>query len=171
MYSLDGELDALLAHEVWHLKRHIFKLRLVCLISDYTFFGNGFLAMFQNFFQIEKEADEFAIKWLKENDRSITALKSLLEQQEEINEIYNLSMEPSLSGSSLNFVMLKDDSYRKKLLTWYDKSSEIKKIWINLKLLYQIYFSEEILSYFHPPITERIRWIQSWDGQNINETN
>ncbi len=156
----EKELEALLAHEVWHIKKHTLWLQFLCLLSDYTFFGNGFLAALQNSFKMEKEADEFAVKWLVhkygDKDTALNTMKTLLERQEEINAIPEL-FEPQVS---LKFSMVKNDSYRNKLLAMYEKSSFWRKLLINLKLLYQLYFGNEIISYFHPPISQRIAWIK-----------
>ncbi|MCK4454609.1 hypothetical protein KAU51_04705 [Candidatus Parcubacteria bacterium] len=169
LYDNEDELDALLAHEIWHIKKHTFLRRLLCVLSDYSLFGNGFLAMFQNSYRIEKEADEFAVRWLIENhqekNKAVSFLRSLLERIEEVNW-KNVFLQPK---DAFNFSMLKEDSYRDGLVKRYDNSSKVERIKINLKLLYQMYFGEEILSYFHPSINQRIAWIQEKYG--THETN
>ena len=62
--------------------------------------------------------------------------------------------------NSVNFALLKKDSYRKRILDSYDTSSKFRKFAMNLKMLYQLYFGNEILSYFHPPLSQRIAWIE-----------
>lgn len=158
--SKEKELDVLLAHEIWHIKKHSLARRILCFISDYSLFGNGFLALLQNSFQIEKEADDFAIKWIarkhKNKDMAIGLLKSLLERIEETAWI-NTNLQ---SSASLNFSMFKQDSYRSDFLKKFNESSKIQKAIINLKLFYQIYFGNEIQSYFHPSTSQRIAWAQ-----------
>ena len=162
--SKEGELDVLLAHEIWHIKKHTLTRRILCFISDYSLFGNGFLALLQNSFQVEKEADDFAIKWIaqkhQDKDTASGLLKSLLERIEETTWINSISQ----SGNSLNFSMFKEDSYRSDFLKKFNNSSKIQKAKINLKLFYQIYFGEEIQSYFHPSISQRIAWAQEKHG-------
>lgn len=163
----DDEMDALLAHEIGHMKQHNFTRRLLCLFSDYSLFGNGFLALLQNSFQMEKEADEFSIQWLSQKysgkKRASDILQSLLERIEEIqwkNKFFTAGV--------LRFSMSRNDDYRRELINVFDNSSMLKKIKINLQLMSQMYFGEEIISYFHPPIIERISWIQK---NEILETN
>lgn len=165
----EDELDVLLAHEVWHIKKHTLARRMLCLLSDYSLFGNGFLALFQNSYRIEKEADAFAVKWVmakyQDAGRAMHSLKSLLERREEINW-RNRMFRP---GSSLSFGMLRNDSYRNDLLKSFDTATRIERLKINLKLLYQMYFGEEILSYFHPSISQRVAWIE--ETYRTNEAN
>lgn len=160
----EDEFDVLLAHEIWHIKKHTLVRRILCFISDYSLFGNGFLAVLQNSYRIEKEADEFAVRWLiknyQEKNKAVSFLRSLLERIEEVNW-KNVFLQPS---DAFNFSMLKEDSYRDGLVKAYDNSSKVERIKINLKLLYQMYFGEEILSYFHPSIDQRIAWIQEKYG-------
>jgi Zn-dependent protease with chaperone function len=167
----DYEIDAFLAHEIWHIKSHTFNRKLICMISDYSLFGNGFLALIQNNFQIEKDADNFAAKWLnhrlKEKERIFRVFKNLLEKQEDITIINKIKKQHSNPGFSLNFREIKNDSYRKKILKIYDTTTKSGKIWMNLKLLYQMYFGEEILSYFHPPASQRLEWLKK--SEAINE--
>lgn len=160
LHEFDGELDALLAHEIGHFKKHTLKRKLLCIFSDYSFFGNGFLAVLQSPFQLEREADRIALKWLKHLNKQVNAFISLLEKQEENNMIHKKYNKHSNEGDSLNFAMLRDDTYRENLLESYDKSSNIKKMWVKLKALYRMYFGREILSYIHPPISQRIAWLQ-----------
>ncbi|HEC66927.1 MAG TPA: hypothetical protein ENI23_16755 [bacterium] len=160
----EDELDILLAHEIWHIKKHTLIRRILCFLSDYSLFGNGFLALLQNSFQIEKEADDFAIKWIvkkhQDKDRAIGLLKSLLESIE-VTNWKNTIFQP---GVSFNFSMFKKDSCRNDFLKIFNKSSRIQKAKINLKLLQQMYFGEEIQSYFHPSNSQRVDWVQEKYG-------
>jgi len=124
------------------------------------------LALLQNSFQIEKDADDFAVKWLIKNhqdkNNSLSSLRSLLERIEEVNW-RNLLLQ---STNFLNFAMFKENSCRNKFIETYFNASKIERIKINLKLLYQMYFGEEIISYFHPSINQRIAWIEEKYGAN-----
>lgn len=164
--SNEDELYTLLAHEIWHIKKHTLTRKILCFFSDYSLFGNGFLSLLQNSFKIEKEADNFAIKWLlkkhQDGDKAITSLKSLLERIEEIH-LKNIFFQAT---NSFNFAMLKDEYSRDAILKKYDSSSKTEKVKINLKILYQIYFGDEIQSYFHPSNSQRIIWAEEKYGRN-----
>ena len=166
LHTAEDELDILLAHEIWHIKKHTLTRKFLCFLSDYSLFGNGFLALLQNSFKVEKKADDFAIMWLtkKYNDknRAIASLKNLLERIEEI-KWKNAFFTPN---NSLNFTMLKEPSYRNEIINKYDKSSRTERIKISLKILYQMYFGTEILSYFHPSNSQRISWVEGKYGTN-----
>jgi len=164
LHDNDDELNALLAHEIWHIKKHTLIRRFLCFLSDYSLFGNGFLALLQNSYKIEKEADDFAVKWLikkhQEKSKAINSLRSLLEKAEEVKWKNALLQ----STNFLNFAMFKENSCRNKFIETYFNASKIERIKINLKLLYQMYFGEEIISYFHPSINQRIAWIEGKYG-------
>lgn len=164
LHANGDELDALLAHEVEHIKKHTFTRRFLCLLSDYSLFGNGFLAVLQNSFQLEKDADDFAVRWLENKhrgkNRALISLRSLLERIEE-SQWKSLLLK---STNDLNFPTVKDDLYRNRFLDAYHDAPIIQKIKINLKLLYQLYFSNEIISYFHPSIDQRIAWVEEKYG-------
>jgi Zn-dependent protease with chaperone function len=156
-----GELEFILAHEIWHIKRHNFKLKALCTFSDYTLFGNGFLSVLQNSFKIEQDADDFAIKWLLKNNMEKDAFKTLIEKQEEKELVLKISRKTSNMQNALSFASLRDDTNRRRLLAVHNEASALGKLWIDLKLLYQIYFGEEILVYFHPLNSQRIARIQN----------
>ncbi|MFH2059397.1 MAG: hypothetical protein ABIJ59_10915 [Pseudomonadota bacterium] len=160
----DDEFDVLIAHEIWHIKKHTLPRRILCFFSDYSLFGNGFLALLQNSFQIEREADNFAIKWIvkkhQNKNMAIGLLKSLLERIEETNWKNTIFQ----ASSSFNFAMFKENSCRSGILKLFNESSKIQRMKINLKLFFQIYFGKEIQSYFHPSISQRIVWTQEKYG-------
>jgi len=167
--DIEEELEILIAHELWHIKKHTLKRKILCFLSDYSLFGNGFLALLQNSYQVEQEADNFAVKWVtnkyQNKMRAIGALKSLLERIEEVswkNTIFRV-------GSSLNFAMFKENSCRVDFLKIFNELSWVQKAKINIKLFYQIYFGEEIQSYFHPSVNQRIAWTQEkYDANGTN---
>lgn len=169
LHNIGTELDALLAHEIWHIKKHTLTRKVLCFLSDYTLFGNGFLALFQNSFRVEQEADNFSIKWLiikyQNKNNALHSMRSLLERIDEINWRNTLFQ----SNNSLNFSVLKNPTHRNDILKKYDNATITGKLKINLKLLYDMYFGDVILSYFHPSTNQRISWIEEKYG--TNETN
>jgi len=116
LHDNDDELNVLLAHEIWHIKKHTLIRRFLCFLSDYSLFGNGFLALLQNSYKIEKEADDFAVKWLikkhQEKSKAINSLRSLLEKAEEVNWKNALLQ----STNFFFFAMFKEDSLRNKFI-------------------------------------------------------
>jgi hypothetical protein len=169
LHNIEEELNALLAHEIWHIKKHTLTRKFLCFLSDYSFFGNGFLALLQNSYQVEKEADDFAIRWLLEKHQNkynvVHSLRSLLERIDEIIWRNTLLQ----SSNSYNFAKLKDPLYRDEILTKYDSAQKIERLKINLRILYQMYFGNVILSYFHPSNEQRISWAEEKYG--TSETN
>lgn len=159
----EGELEALLAHEIGHQKKHTFTRGLLLVLSDYTLFGNGFLALLQNSYKIEREADAFAVEWLerklKSREKAVEIFGSLLLRQ--IMHDHIIQAEPQLSSDTLQFGSLKDARVRKELLVLYANASRFKKIWFSLRTLFQMYFGTDIISYFHPPYDLRKEWIKA----------
>ncbi len=157
------ELEALLAHEVWHQKKHNFKRKLLCTLSDYTLFGYGFLALLQNSYAVEKEADDFAVEWLEKKlgnrEKAVSVFESLLKRQMKYNKVIEVHKSFALSAT-LNFGSLKDSAVRKEVLDLYNRSSALMKLWVSVRLLFQMYFSNEIISYFHPSYEQRKAWIE-----------
>lgn len=166
LHTVENELNALLAHEIWHIKKHTLTRRFLCFLSDYSLFGNGFLALLQNSFKVEKEADDFAIMWLikkyQNKNKAVPSLRSLFERIEEVNW-RNVILQ---SSNSFNFVALKEGSHRDEFLNSYNNASRFHRILMNLKLLYHMYFGTVILSYFHPSNSQRISWAKEKYGTN-----
>ncbi len=163
LHDNEGMLYGLLAHEVWHQKKHTLLRRVLNTLSDYTLFGNGFLALLQNSYQVEREADAFSMdclsKKLEGREKAVEIFSSLLKRQRSNEAALNVKKALFANGA-LSFADTKDDEKRKKLLESFDASSKIKKLWINFYLLFQIYFGEGISSYFHPSVEEREEWVK-----------
>ncbi len=160
LHFFEDELEALLAHEIWHIKRHTLIRKLLCSLSDYSLFGNGFLALLQNSYQVEGDADDFAVNWLikKSNDRekAVYFLKSLIERLDEIDWKTTVTR---LTGS-YHFFKINEPSYRDKMISEYDNASGLDRVLKNLRILYEMYFGTAILSYFHPSSKQRISWVE-----------
>ena len=160
--ATEDEIEALLAHEIWHIKKHNITRTILCFLSDYSLFGNGFLTIMQNSYKIEKEADEFALRWLtkkcQDRDESVRVMKSLLEKTEEIYVTKILIQQMN----SFGFLNLIDPSSKESFLKKYDKFSRREQLKIDLKLLYQMLFGEEIQCYFHPSNYLRIKWLTEY---------
>ena len=156
-------LEAFLAHEIYHLKQHTIIWKILNLLSDFTLLGNGFLAILRSSYELEFSADIFAADWLKKQGKDPAGIVSALDASSEINEESHISQ---LIGN-LNFAKgIENQEYRKNIIKISEESSRIQKFIINLKLLYQLYFSEYIISYIHPDINYRVERIEEY----INET-
>lgn len=155
----EDEIEFLLAHEIGHIKKHTLSRRFLCFLSDYSLFGNGFLALLQNSYKIEREADYFAVEWNlykhQDKNRTIGLLKSLLEKVEESTWKNAISQ----SNESLSFAQLKNNHCRTTFFKMFNDSSKLQKLKINIKLFIQMYFGDEIQSYIHPTNNQRIEWI------------
>ena len=153
----DYALEAYLAHEIFHLKKHTLGWKILCLLSDFTLFGNGFLTILHSSYNVELEADAFAVKWLKQHDMPPTALITALQSQEQLEEQEVLGT----LLSNLNFIhSIENEEYRETIIMQADNSGRLKKMLINLKLLYQMYFGNYITSYIHPGNDYRIEQIE-----------
>ena len=157
--SMD-EFEALIAHEVYHIKKHTIIKRFLSFLSSYSLFGSGFLSMLQNSYQIERNADLGAVKWLmsKTNDKgfAISTFKSLLERIEEYIAIESMNS----ANDALHLSMTYNRNYVEYILAKYRKSSFVKKFFISFMLIYRIYFDDDFMFYFYPSFKQRINWIE-----------
>jgi Zn-dependent protease with chaperone function len=145
----EAELAALLAHEIYHVKRHTFKWYLLNLLSDYTLFGTGFLAITTNSYAYELEADYHAAIWAKRMG-SVSDF---------INALQKLALVASTTRRKVNGLGLKTINNVATEIEEYQKKSFLVKLGKNINLLFQIYFGDKILSYIHPPLELRIERI------------
>jgi len=163
LHGKEGELEALLAHEMWHLKKHTLKWKVLNFLSDYTLFGSGFLAVLHNSYELEKEADAFAKRWLEtkleyEKKASLIICSLLDVMEAHTGNVELQSLISSLTGSLRLGERQKGDD-RQEIIKAYDRSGKISKLWINITLVFKMYFEEQIVSYLHPPTKQRKAWI------------
>lgn len=152
----DAELGSLLAHEIYHIKRHTAKWYVLNLLSDITLFGNGFLTISTNSYAHELEADEQAAKWAKTRGW-VPDLVNALEM------VYLASIAAGKKNYGLGMVADNQEPAKQKE---HEKDPMFKKLKRNIDLLFDLYFGEEIpLSYIHPPIEERIERIKAVAGK------
>lgn len=146
------EIEGLLAHEMHHIKGHCFRWYLLNLLSDYTLFGTGFLAVTTNSYLEELRADDFAVDWLRKEKKIPTS--------DFVNALRIMAVSVSVTeirGSALGLIAEgeangKTSSKRKKSL--------LRKLRKNIGTLFEMYFGDEILSYIHPTLNERISRIE-----------
>lgn len=146
----EQELEALLAHEVRHLRTHSFMYNFLDFLSEWTLFGKGFLAVILNTKQLEFEADDFALDWLKRRGESKHTLINLLNKILIANSMYKYM---AYSNSLLAFDDMEISEVNSKGKNFTFRES--------LKLLYELYFGDLIISYVHPTVEERIERIEA----------
>ena len=152
------EIAGLLAHEIFHIKRHSFRWYILSLLSDYTFFGNGFLAMITNSYQHELDADHYAAEWVKNRGSVEDFINGLLIM--DLSGVGSVSDETGLKLSRRHQKTEENDGDKKEHL--------LKRMKRNVHALFELYFGEEILSYIHPPLEERIERIRALAGSEEN---
>jgi Zn-dependent protease with chaperone function len=143
-------LLGLLAHEIYHIKRHNCKWYALNLLSEYTIFGSGFLAVMVNSYQHELDADRYAAEWVKKRGPVSDYISGLETMNSAQGGLGTLKLTRS-NGQTEE----KDEG---------KKESFLKRLKSNLDLLFEIYFGEDILSYIHPPVEERIQRIRAMAG-------
>ncbi|MGD0917113.1 MAG: M48 family metalloprotease [Thermodesulfobacteriota bacterium] len=144
------ELIGLLAHEIYHIKRHNFKWYALNLLSDYTVFGSGFLAATINSHQLELDADRYATEWVKERGAVsdyINGLQIMYVGGSVNRDGTGLSLTGSHHGNA-------DEGEKKQ-------ESVLRRLKGNMGTVFELYFGETILSYIHPSLEERIEKIRA----------
>lgn len=140
------ELTAMIAHEMAHLKKHSLMYSLLDFLSEWTFFGNGFLAIVTNSKEAEFEADRFACNWLRSNGHDKKVLISALQKSVVANAMLGY-LAPSNSIMAFSDGKITESSHD---ITFVER----------MKLCYELYFGDLVLSYVHPGIDERIKRIE-----------
>ncbi len=146
----EEELTGILAHEIYHVKKHTFIFRGLNLLSDWTLMGKGFLVNVLNPIKMEFEADDFAVCWLKEQGiergNYIRALKK--------TEIFKARTMSPWNVQSMGIIgnHKNTEEFCKKMRVYANTQKEI---------LMKIYFSDEILSYVYPTTEERIERLKN----------
>lgn len=144
----EDELEALVAHEIAHLKRHSFVFGFLNFLSEWTLFGKGFLAVLLDTKRIEFEADDFSLEWLRKKGFSKEAMVSLLNKTMAINA---MSRYLAVSRPLFAFDEIGNE----------DRAGDKMTFRKRLSLLYEVYFGDFMISYIHPSIEERIRRIEA----------
>lgn len=133
------ELEALLAHEIFHIKKHSLSFAILNYLSEWTVFGGGFLSLAQNSKEMEYEADRFAVEWLGNKGKGKEILVGLLDRVSIVNSIGGLAY----SQGVMNFIHPEHEAGSQSIHKFID----------------QLFFGDIILSYLHPTINERIERI------------
>jgi len=146
----NDELAGVLAHELWHIKRHTFVFWLGDTISQFTLFGRGFHTVMFNTAEMELKADDFATDYLMCSGSKKSALAQALRKIAMDTKILQL-LAPSESLVSL--LPISD------LETWADMDRVSMKE--RLSWLHRAIFGDLAVSYYHPSSEYRINRIES----------
>lgn len=141
------ELEAVLAHEIGHVRKHSGFFTLLDVLSQWTLFGKGFLSIVVDSREVEHECDRFAVEYLEDKGLSKAAL---------IN-----GLNKALIGNSMLQHLAPSRSMLSFLDTGFGINGAPSGLRAKLKLLYEIYFGDLIVSYVHPTLEERIKRIEA----------
>jgi len=139
------ELEALLAHEIFHLKRHNLTFTILNTLSQWTLFGSGFLTVIQNSKEIEYEADRFSVKWLAKNGLDKGVLIGLLDKVALLNSLAGIAF----SDSAMSFSAYFKKKDHKRMDGMYLQ-----------RFIDELFFGDIVISYVHPTTNERIKRIE-----------
>jgi len=134
----EEELEAALAHELVHLKRDIWPIRILIIISRLTAIPQGFFTLLYDFETSELRADRETIKVGVDPK----ALKSAIVK---------------LSTGGL---------WRDREAASSHQSKRVRFAWlrrglVNFKSTYYLFFSDYFLGYTHPLLQARLRYLDS----------
>jgi len=151
----NAELEGILAHELYHIKYHSTIWHVLNLLSDFTLFGNGFLVVLINSYQNELKSDAFAVEYLKENNMGVSnyidALR-IMTISKSLYEVKDIGLK----------IVDKTKNIKKEIDA--RKRSLLNRIKNRIEILIGFYFGNEIISYIHPTLEERIEIIKTLSG-------
>jgi len=143
----DNQIDAILAHEMWHKKKHAFTLSIWNALFTVTMFGSNNSSVLTNSLELEYEADEQAVNFLKSQGKSESTLTDALVKIDASNESLLLlsSLDPSMA---FHPVAKKENAGNNNPLNNFKKG---------LIIFSDIYFGRKNYGYIHPTLNQRIR--------------
>jgi len=147
----EKELEVLLAHEIWHLKKHSKRVAILSVLSEWSFFGYGWLAITQNSYEMEFGADQCAFEWCRQNHISLEVLDTVLRRIEQVLAMHTRPARKHPLGIS-GLCLQREKPHpivEKRPASWLGRFKA------DAKLFHGLYFTSEIISYFHPTFEER----------------
>jgi Zn-dependent protease with chaperone function len=129
----EGEIIAIIAHEMAHIKYDVRKMELLKLMSRLALFPNFFLTIFLNYRKMEERADKFAV----EATKTKSDLKNAL-----------------IKISTLSLFVGKDSNKRKNIK---QKDLNILK---KIHVFDEFFFGEALIGYSHLGMIERLKEIE-----------
>lgn len=166
----EPELDAVLAHELVHLREgHCRKRNLLRWLGRLTFVGDGFVLALQDSFGYEKEADRLL---LEEGWATPEALAGCLKIMKNAAFGYQCSrifgFAPAAAEEDRPAKPTPEDELRKdwsKLVTGEEIDLPFRRRWrLSWYVFRQQYFAADKLHYWHPTFNERLEAVRSWSG-------
>jgi len=161
----DHQLEALLAHEIGHIKhRHTVLFAVLSFLSRWTFMGEGFLGVVTSgSIPMEKKADEFAIQWLEQTGRSREVLVDLLRVLEQEKVLLNLplAMQTKIGFSDSGRADWLPQSVRTGI-EQYEKASLQDRCKTIFRTVWFFYFENWPSFYAYLPYSLRIQAIRDW---------
>lgn len=142
----ESELKAVVAHELGHLSTGIRKIEWLKTLSVVTFFSNYYLTLVLDTTNYEREADLFSLKVTADKDALISALIK--------TSIFNMEV---LTTSQFRGVIRKLGE-----LGWRRTMS----LFLNCGLSLEFFFGKGLLGYSHPPLDQRIAYINGFATQD-----
>jgi Zn-dependent protease with chaperone function len=149
--SLDGDsLEAILAHEVRHIQRHLRAFWFCDLLSRLTLFGDRFLpCMILNAPRMEYDADAFSVAWLAHRGVS-SPREALITALLKITVLNSLPLAAASSGPALAFGS-------SRMLS----NLAAPRLMDRLRLFWSAYFGDLAEAYTHPSTNVRIRRLEA----------
>ena len=145
----DDQLEALIAHEVWHLKKDSRVFTALNVLSSWTLFGRGFLLFTLDTAHREHRADAFAVEYLAA--RSPAAPRHTVESLLTTTAVQNTFLRFLAPSRSLASLLRNDLS-----VSLEDCSDGTK-----LRVLYEVFFGDLVASYLHPTLHQRIQALET----------
>lgn len=128
------ELRAVIAHELWHFRKHSSLFSFLDLLSRWSLFGKGFLTVMLNTKAMEYQADAHAVAYLVRAGMSQAAATQVL-------------------AKALETIVAHNEVAK------YLTASQVRPT--RVRMFYEIYFGDRIWWYAHPTIDERIRRLET----------
>jgi Zn-dependent protease with chaperone function len=161
------ELEALLAHEIGHIRAgHSWKLGFVEFLARWTYGGAGFLsALVAPSEEMEYEADTFAVGWLESGQSNSSGRISLIRllrvlERQEIDSIMLTRWSASVPIRATDTENVLADKFRSALLN-YSELSIRQRLEIECRITRLFFFQPWSVIYCHLPFEIRLRLISS----------
>jgi Zn-dependent protease with chaperone function len=160
------QLEAVLAHEVGHLKwRHTLIFGMLNFLSRWTMMGEGFLAAWlRESHQLEQEADAFAVRWLERGEQKAAGRRHLIEALG-ILESQKIAQAMRLAGNLSNALAVSGGDWLSPELrlavTEYPRKNLFGKLKTLVRLCQLFYFQGWRATYIYLPYAKRIDFISN----------
>lgn len=147
------EIEAILAHEIYHVKKHSNLVSFLEMLSRITLFGTGFLLCVLNTEEIEYDADKFAIGYLK--DELAVSPRILVQALDKVSILkgarrLNRKIITSSPMVSLQNTIPNNLTYNQQI-----------PFRIRIQCAFELIFGDIVTSYVYPTLEARIKAIEA----------